>query len=213
MRKELALRNKPWVWVLFTFFMIFYLNGFIYKAKNWNNHIFLSLFISIGFTYFMACWETIDGIKLKKLSSLNKKRVSGEISFEIPRSWVGVLVAWPLELGVFAFLLLGPTKNYTTIFNLAFVAMGFLLFMLRDMALIQYCQLSNKPQGAKKTAFLYLIILYVLPPFLLLKLGSNEFIFLFLPHYFLGLKTESFKLAMILPPLIQFLIIGALAHA
>jgi len=215
MRKEFQMRCHPIVWLGFLSYTIFYTMGFEYSnIKNvWGeystelNRITVAFGITVFLVYGMMAWERTDGFGLRQFLLRIKFGKYLEAIYEFPR-WVitavvsfmmaGILmVSFPMYIDAYTSPPLSPN---------GFI-MALMCFMVRDLAIILYFHISDKPKRAGLNSVVSLIFLYGLIPAIIFSADMEQFIFLFYPLY----EPASIWKA-ILPSFLQALILCIIVY-
>lgn len=169
MCRELQVRKPPGAWLGFTFFLTLYASGLAVGnvVESVATSIALVMFaVMLSMSYSVVLFDPRDFISLRRLllhwQRGNKRRVWEELP-----CWT---VTLPLALAAAAWLAMvevpperfGEAGRTLSIFPLALC-----LFALRDIALLHFFSLGQRPQRALMTTFIYLGLLYWLLPSLL----------------------------------------------
>lgn len=185
MRRELNYSAYPWVWLGFLLYCATYISGFIYHERVdvmvviyccWHGLALLSLFM-----------ETKDPVVLRGLlASLRQGRLSNAL--QLMPTWltallltslvIVALMLLPQRIPDLSWLLMGMHPDY----SIASLVLLFWLFLIRDCALVLSLSLSGEARRAEATALIYLLLLYLVIPALLKKIGWSGLIPFFLPR-------------------------------
>ena len=155
----------------------------------------------------MMAWERTDGFGLRQFLLRLKFGMYQEAIYEFPR-WVisavisfimaGILmIAFPIYVDVFTSPPLSPNG-----FIVALIC-----FMIRDLALILFFHISDKPKRAGLNSVVCLIFLYGLMPAIIFSADLEQFIFLFYPMY----EPVAFWKA-VLPSFLQALVLCIIVY-
>jgi hypothetical protein len=215
MRREFQMRCHPVVWLGFLIFIIFYIMGFEYSIiKNiWGeystelNRLTIAFLIIVFFVYGMMAWERTDGFGLRQFLLRLKYRRYEEAIYEFPRWVISAVISF-----VMAGILMVCFPIYSDVFTSPPLSPnGFIIslmcFMVRDLALILYFHISDKPKRAGLNSVVCLIFLYGLIPAIIFSADMDQFVYLFYPLYEPVSIWKS-----ILPSLLQALILCTLVY-
>jgi hypothetical protein len=195
MRRELQMRNGPWVWAAFLLFMMAYYAGFadVVNEPQWRHAIRLASAGSTAalLTYVMMFLEPKDAVHIRWLiDQLGHGRI--DRVFNGLQSWMfayaaAVIVALWL---VFTLDVPSPRSVIQQLQGLGFfgwperlaeapilpwraLIVAALLFMTRDMALFLAFNFARRPRRADFLAVLWLAIFYLIMPGLIGGLGLS----------------------------------------
>lgn len=189
----------PWAWTGFVLFLIFYFNGFIFKASFYNDYPIArfanALLVSAASAYAIISYKTHSVTHYRLLKKYFQTSQWSRFAEGIPLwsisyvlcvfSAIFVMLNLPESVSInadtsFNVPVVSGSVPFQTSFN-AFV-IGVLLFVLRDILLILYFSFSPKAKRSLFMATVYLLILYILLPTLLTTIGlSNLAWYLFPP--------------------------------
>jgi len=196
MRQELQYKNSPIIWTIFIFFILFYLSGFLldyYSIREGTYQEYLTI---------LAPWLFILMIPITWISiyfSDNKITTIHRYLFSIstPR-WTEIWLYSPLWL--ISFVILVGTGTWLLFNNNNLLAQPFLmlwwqttptisgqfilmclLFILRDIAISLYFNFTNSFKRPDSSAFILIVLLYLLFPSIVNLTLGNDWLFLFLP--------------------------------
>jgi len=191
MRRQLQVANAPWVWLAFLVMFPGYVAGFWDGLEGiffgvqtvWEKRVWLAGSMVLWGTYIMMLWEQTDGIEIRRLVARFQQRQWQKFLQGFPRWLITAGAALLLALGMFAFREWPEdqgTPYYTDGILMSF-SLPSVLFMIRDIGLIQFFFLSKKPQRALGSAIVCLVLLYWILPGILGAVSTDVFIPLFLP--------------------------------
>jgi hypothetical protein len=174
MRLELQMKNSPWIWLGFVIFLMVYMAGFSLQATqeistDALSRCLLSAYITVvALTYLTALAEPKDPIRFRRLIRAVKDG-NWRLLLQGCPSWAMVL---PL-LCVSAIMLFAfpPADISSSGLNLRIAVAASLFFILRDLALLLFFNLSRKPKRADMLAMLWLGLLWLVIPLTLSGLG------------------------------------------
>lgn len=215
MRKEFQMRCHPLVWLGFLAYVILYAMGFEYSnIKNvWGeystelNRLTVAFVLTVFLVYGMMAWERTDGFGLRQFLLRIEFGKYQEAIYEFPR-WVIAAVVSFLMAGILMIIF----PMYKDVFTSPPLSPnGFILalmcFMIRDLALILYFHISDKPRRAGLNSVVCLIFLYGLIPAIIYSADLQKFIYLFYPLY-----EPVSVLKAILPSFLQALVLCIMVY-
>ncbi|CAK7006550.1 hypothetical protein [Saezia sanguinis] len=221
MRSELQFRNRPWWWLGFLLFWMFYLAGFVnedwvFKGRlgnPWLSYL-LGCFLCIVLTVYMQLFfARKDAMTWLRFSTAFKRRDWGKLSNLFPAWGTSYLVAMVVGVILLVWTMVMPFagSGYYSAANLTLgtvlLVVSTLLFVLRDIALVLWLNLAEKNRRADAAAVMYLVVLYMLLPWLLISMTSPKARFLFLP-IFEGLYSDVSVLYLLSPLLQAAIMVG-----
>lgn len=181
-RAELQLQNLPWAWGLFILFMVGYLAGFVGEdhwatGKSLPELRMLSAFlVTLVLAYGMLFSERKDPVVLRRF-----------LQYFGRREWFSAMQVSPLWLSTLPFVILSCAALVTVDMisgkgtQLAIPAVVMILFLLRDLGLLLFLNLSRNPKRADMLTVLFLVMLYGVIPTILAVLGIDRLAGLFWP--------------------------------
>ncbi|NKF23001.1 hypothetical protein [Solimonas marina] len=178
MREELAFRDPPTAWIAFLLFVFAFAGGWFYghplpalpftRFGPVTAHLAVCAIVALGASYLMLFSERKDWVRLRRLLSLWK---DGERrrAWELTPKWLASsLLATAVGL-LFAVSALATQKTMEGI-ALASTAAAFFVFLVRDGAIVLGLNFARDQRRADAAAAIYLLVLYVLLPFVLIAL-------------------------------------------
>jgi hypothetical protein len=188
MALELQVRTRPRVWSGFIGFATLYIAGFFLPAGGWLSFSSFSVICSVGFlvstilTYLAVWWEPTHRVAVQRPLLAWQRRDFRALAETIP-VW---LVSMALAL-LFAVALLLPGRPggialFMQALPPAAAALGIFLLMLRDIAVLHFFALSANPRRAGSTTLLYLVLVWLVLPWLLTIAGLEPVARLILPN-------------------------------
>ncbi|MES2500714.1 MAG: hypothetical protein V4570_09265 [Pseudomonadota bacterium] len=171
MQAALQIKVKPWAMLSFVLFSAFYVLGF-YNALTIGNFASLAFVFAVLMTYLGALTEKRDLASLRRcinpwIAKTPTKAFKDTPYFLILA--VFCLIALPFTILDTEFSAFYSAKSLRAGQSFTIIGLMSMLLMTRDIGLLYYFSLSQKPQRAVMTTVFYLILLYVLFPLLLLK--------------------------------------------
>lgn len=186
MRLELQMRNLPWSWYGFVLFLMVHLAGF-FHGEGHGDHLWTlaspaplaAYFIALGSVYFMAFIERKDFLTLRGLLRLAEAGSSRRLLERTPR-W---LLTIPLvALAGLSLLLTATSGTEGGIFSLAAYVIASLLFLLRDLGIMVFCNLGRNTRRADILAFICLVLLHGVFPAIFTVMKAEPATLLFWPR-------------------------------
>ncbi|MEG3638922.1 hypothetical protein [Magnetococcus sp. PR-3] len=218
MSQELQKPKGPFVWIFFLLFLSWYGAGFIQRSPTMELgdqqmlQLWLAQIIMASMTYFAAFFESKDLLAYRKTLFYARHGAWRNLIHSIPLWWVGVCLVAAILLNT----LLTPFRDdftqatmlyeHGTTIHLKWAMLATLLFMLRDLALMQLLYLNPHAQRAKLTIILYLLVLYILLPRVTEILGVGH---LTAPLFYPMAGYDP--LLIVSPPLVESVLIMGLA--
>lgn len=213
MRTALQYENGPMVWLTFHAFHFLFQYGFflpentIIDLQAFTKASVLIFLESIFLIYALALSENKEVVQFKQYLKEYRKKEYASLFRNIPL-W---LLTIPLAkvFGLFALSGVILSGEYTAIMDLlkslqisdvSFAAgtyVAVLFFMMRDLVVLMLLHISGRPQRADATFILYLLLSYLIIPFLLTGLD--------MPYLFFPDSTHGQVLLIIMPMLEAFL--------
>ena len=191
MRSELQMRSTSLAWLLFVVFLIFYSAGFVNNADGsytLTGRLTVSFLITVFSTYLMIFTErkyTVDYLRLIKSFK------TGGWKNEMP-CWMATLSVAFVAGCALLFADSSVMENVYKIKDFRALTVSFFFFLLRDIGIILYFNLSGNLKRADMAAMFSFIMLYIFIPGILLLSHYNFITIFFCPRYeypFFGLVT------------------------
>jgi hypothetical protein len=182
-RRELQLRNGPWLFAMFILFAMAYFAGFMEDARDevliTNVRLFSSWTGLLAFIYVLLLTDRKDPILLRRALHHLRKANIVRFSQELP-AWLTatvmlmlvMLVAMLFNFELFQFV------DYKV--GLNGYMLSLFVFLLRDIGLILFLNLLADRRRADGAALVYLGVLYFLIPMILSLLHLEELSALFI---------------------------------
>jgi len=218
MREELKFTNIPWVWALFVLFIMIYTAGFHYDTTVHesypesfyalhHNHFLKQYRLGIAFMfasasiYWMFFADIITITRYRMLCYQWHEKNWRKIGETIPRWMVSFVIT--IAAAVFFILFQDTAKmGYSAI-----VLTSYILFILRDAAIVHYFKFSSNNRRATMATLFYYAILYMLLPAISFAVKPYYFSYVFYP-----VMTHDANIAMLLPVMVQLLAVGYLLY-
>lgn len=197
--QELQIRTLPWIWLLFSGFLIVYCHGLIMGNnpeeheihQNFSGSTFLMLAtfaIGSGLTYGLVLIDDNNPMLIRRLWLYARQENWLRFFEEIPCWFISLLLVLPASL----YLTLSfPFEEATEKFH--FYPISAFLLMVRDVALVLFFNYAPNPKRALGLSVLYLTFLYWIIPAIFIEAGADLLAALFLPLF-----TENIGLSIIL---------------
>ncbi|VAW84330.1 hypothetical protein MNBD_GAMMA18-1898 [hydrothermal vent metagenome] len=182
MGEELQLKHRPLLWLGFSLFLIFYIMGFspLESGDGWQLNLAGAFFIALLLCYVMIFIERKEPLDLRRFQITRAEQGAYAALIYLPCWLVSLLLV--VVLGLLLLLVDGPKMNILEIvlpFNQ--LVLLSLLFLIRDIAIVIYFNLTRQPQRADATALIYLTLLYLLLPMLFSVIGLGSLNNLLMP--------------------------------
>ena len=195
-RRALEFHNNPFIWLVFIISTWLYLVGFWYKIDIdsiiMGSHIFFYSLIYILLA--MESKEKNDFIYLRHLYQQNNKQ---KFLAQMPRWFISSLLVFIL-LAIFYIGIL-PFNDIDT--EILLILSPFFLFIIRDIGIVLWINISGNTRKPDIAALLYLSVLYIMIPLILETLNLETFIMLFFPmdnaHLLLQLLFPSLEIILV----------------
>lgn len=213
MRSELQFRNQPWWWLGFLVFWMVYMAGFVNASWSlkgvmgspWHIYLILCLLGVMFSVYMQLFYENKNAMRWLRFFSALKSGDFSRFRSLFPAWATSYMVGLAVAVVLVLWVMVSPPKGEDGVPSSAraVIILGvisILLFVLRDIALVLWLNLSKHNQRADGAAFIYLLVLYFLLPCLVLSVSrSSTAVFLFLPL----LGNGEVSAAFLLSPLLQ----------
>jgi hypothetical protein len=198
MRFELKMKTTHWVWPGFVLFLMIFAAGFSFNTTDGistvslSNSLLSACLVGVALVYVAALAEPKDPIRLSRLiCAWNTK--DWRFLLQGCPSWIMIL---PLLFAVAVILFVFPPVDaFHTSGNFRIAMVACLFFILRDLALLLFFNLSKKPKRADMLAMLWLVMLWLVIPFILSGLGLVHLAGFFQPR----LETLSLTILVAAP--------------
>ncbi len=193
MGEELQLKHRPLAWLGFSLFLIFYVLGFSPEAGGEVMELNLAgaFFIALLLCYAMIFIERKEPLDLRRFQ-VTRAQQGGVAALIYLPCWV-VSLGVVLVLGLLLQWVDGPQMRFLeSIVVFDQLVMLSLLFLMRDIAIVIYFNLTKQSQRADATAVVYIALLYLLLPMLFSAMG-----FIMLNNLLMPLFTTSPLMTMV----------------
>ncbi len=180
MRRELSYSTSPWVWLAFLGFLPLFFGGLVEEqgAMVW-------LLLTFCF-WVVAAWiglfvESKNPVDLRALFMAIKAGQGRRVAQLMP-AWMSAFLLLPPVL-LLLYGLSAPVGEWSSkiTIGLPHLATSVFFFLLRDICIFLLLALSAKSRRADFTAVLYILVLYLLIPWLLGNLGLDQLRVFFQP--------------------------------
>lgn len=217
MAGELQVRQRPWVWLSFSLFLILYDQGLLVLGPNdaLSLHFLAALLVAIPL-YYLALFAQPNDIVRYRWLSYHLHRGNGRNLLALMPLWLpSLLLAAGLAI-VVAVLARSDTQSLAEVERVARLwsapipagtlstAIALILFMLRDLGIVLLLSFAKRPKAPDLAAILYLIVLYGICGGLALAAGATSLLPLFWPG------AGGNALVVVLAPLIQVILVAIL---
>ncbi|MEI6208884.1 MAG: hypothetical protein WCP20_19060 [Desulfuromonadales bacterium] len=208
LRRELQMKNGPWVWYGFVLFIMLHIAGFFYGFPQGGNPamsaaspaLLAAYGISVCVIYFMAFCERKDIITLQAVVRLASEGDWRRFLERSPRWFLTLPVA---VLAGCAVLLAAVTGNAGKA-AISWFVVASLFFIMRDVGIMLFCNLGKSNRRADILSLLYLILLYGVFPATLSGMKIDDATLLFWP------RPDLNPIVACVAPLLELLAIGFL---
>lgn len=206
MRSELQFNTQPWWWLGFLAFWLFFCFGlmndnwdrwFLFFGNKWLVYVSVCLSFVIFSTYFQLYYANKNSMYWLRFSAALKRKDYKALGNFFPAWLTSYIVA--LILSAVLIVLSVWQWDYHEIFSI----IALMLFILRDVLLNIWLNLTKDGKRADSTWLFYLVILYVLLPWILEEVTFESSQFLFYSNTFITWTGESYPAWFVLAPLVQ----------
>lgn len=168
-RSEFMLHNGPWVWLAFMLSIMIYFAGIDMESSS-NILIqrwYVALAVCVVLIYFMAFRESKYIVDIKHLIYHIKQGEWKKLINNSPLWLLSFMVAMLISLVI---VVIYPfTDGVVKVFDIGksnlFFSIHVMLFVIRDLSIMLYLNLSEKRKRADTVMLLYLFLLYGILPF------------------------------------------------
>jgi hypothetical protein len=210
MAGELQVRQHPWVWLLFSLFLVAYYQGFLILVPAGGSHrqFLAALLVAIPLYYIALFAQSNDVIRYRWLFH-HLGRGIGRKALSLLPLWVpsfvlaaglAVVVAMLRRDDLPTFMVEEPVPRLLVgeawSGGIA-TAIALILFMLRDLGIVLLLNFGKRPKAPDLAAVLYLIVLYGVCGGLFAAAGAGSLLPLFLP----GVGSNA--VVVVLAPLVE----------
>jgi hypothetical protein len=217
MAGELQVRQRPWVWLAFSLFLIIYDQGLLVLGPNEALSLrFLPALLAAVPLYYLALFaQPNDIIRYRWLSYHLHHGNWRSLQSLLPLWAPSLLLAAALSILV-AVLARGDMQSFAEVERVARLwsapipagslstAIALILFMLRDLGIVLLLNFAKRPKAPDLAAILYLIVLYGICGGLAMAARATSLLPLFWP----GAGRNA--LVVVLAPLVQVILAAIL---
>jgi hypothetical protein len=217
MAGELQLRQRPWVWLSFSLFLIAYYQGFLLLGPDagLSLRFFSALLVAVPLYYLAMFAQTNDVIRYRWLFHHVRGGTWRNALSLLPLWMPSLALAAGLAV-VVAVLTRDEVRTLTadeavprmligeTWSGGIATAIALILFMLRDLGIVLLLNFGKRPKAPDLAALLYLIVLYGVCGGLVAAAGAGSLLPLFLP----GAGNNA--VVVVLAPLVQVILVAVL---
>jgi hypothetical protein len=217
MAGELQMRQRPWVWLSFSLFLIAYYQGFLLLGPDGglSRRFFLALLVAAPLYYLALFAQSNDVIRYRWLSH-HLRGGTWRNALSLLPLWLPSLALAAGLAVVVALLTRDELRTLTadqavprmligeTWSGGIATAIALILFMLRDLGIVLLLNFGKRPKAPDLAAVLYLIVLYGVCGGLVAAAGARSLLPLFLPG------AGSNAVVVILAPLVQVILVAVL---
>ncbi|TDU28594.1 hypothetical protein DFR24_2969 [Panacagrimonas perspica] len=188
MREELSFRDPPNAWIAFLLFLFVFGGGWFHGGQTSRifedlgpvaAHLATCLLICLVANYGLLFSERKDWVRMRRLVALWRDGQRSR-AWELTPKW---LATFALSAGVVATFVVACliTEPPMRAIAAACTAAGFLLFLVRDAALVLGLNFARDQSRADSAAAVYLVVLYALLPGLFVAIGLQFLAAVFWP--------------------------------
>jgi len=217
MAGELQVRQRPWVWLGFSLFLILYDQGLLVLGPNeaLSLRFLPALLVAIPLYYLALFAQPNDIIRYRWLSYHLRQGNWRSLQSLLPL-WVPSLALAAVLSILVAVLARSDLQSLAEVERVARLwsapipagslstAIAFILFMLRDLGIVLLLNFAKRPKAPDLAAILYLIVLYGICGGLAMAAGATSLLPLFWP----GAGRNA--LVVVLAPLVQVILAAIL---
>jgi hypothetical protein len=196
MRRELLLKNRPWWWLAFLLFWVFWGAGFVRDRTGWFVLFAACALLAWASVYLLIFCERKDQAFWIRFIAAWRRRDGASLQHLLPNWLVSLALALLLSL-VALFLILALRKDGAAFYRGLLFLVSLLAFVLRDTAWILWLNLAPGARRADSAALISLAVAYGVLPWL----GSS----FFLPLPFLKNNWDIFSYSGIGPGAVKAL--------
>lgn len=198
--QELQIRTLPWVWLLFSGFLIVYCHGLVMggnpaEHQNHPEHFSSATFLMLdafvigsGLTYSLILIDENNPMLIRRLWLYARQENWLRFFEELPCWFISLLIVLPASLYLTASF---PFQEATE--KLHFYPISAFLLMVRDVALVLFFNYAPNPKRALGLSVLYLTFLYWIIPAIFIEAGVD-----LIAAFFLPLFSQNIGLSIIL---------------
>jgi hypothetical protein len=217
MAGELQVRQRPWIWLSFSLFLIAYYQGFLLLGPDsrLSLRFFSALLVALPLYYLAVFAQSNDIIRYRWLFH-HLRRGSWRNALSLLPLWMPSLALAAVLAAAVAVLTKDELRVLTadqavprmligeTWSGGIATAIALILFMLRDLGIVLLLNFGKRPKAPDLAAILYLIVLYGICGGLVAAAGARSLLPLFLPG------AGSNALVVVLAPLVQVILVAVL---
>ena len=197
MASELQVPQWPWVWVLFSLFLIAYYQGFLAMDSDLSLRLVSALVVAVPLYYVAIFAQPQDIVRYRWLLHHNRRNTAGRtwslMPLWAPSLVIAVIVAARLRYAEAITAMAHPELRALLaaqdIVNVRDLTTALLFFMVRDLGIVLLLNFSMRPRNPDLAAILYLIVLYVVGGGLAAAAGAYQLMAGFIPGAGNGLLT------------------------
>jgi hypothetical protein len=217
MAGELQMRQRPWVWMSFSLFLILYYQGLLVLGPNdaLSLRLLPALLVAVPLYYLALFAQSNDIVRYRWLSHHLRQGNWRNLLSLLPLWMPSLLLAAALSIAV-AVTAERDMQSFAEVERMARLwaapipgdslatAIALILFMLRDLGIVLLLNFAKRPQASDLAAILYLIVLYGICGGLVAAAGATSLLPLFWPG------AGGNALVVVLAPLVQVILVAVL---
>jgi hypothetical protein len=197
MASELQVPQWPWVWILFSLFLIAYYQGLLAADSALSLRLVSALLVAVPLYYVAVFAQPHDVVRYRWLLHHNRGSKPGRtwslMPLWAPSLVIAIIIAARLRYAEAITAMAHPELRSLLaaqdIVNLRDATTALLFFMVRDLGIVLLLNFSTRPKNPDLTAILYLIVLYVVGGGLAAAIGAPQLLPWFIPGAGNGLLT------------------------
>jgi hypothetical protein len=177
-RKQMQMPNKPWIWSVFSFFLIAYLSGFIENITRGtfrDLHAYLYFMIPLSLCYLLLLIEPSNILTYRRLFALIKAKNLPQLLEKTPRFFISILIMLISWL-----YLIVSYQEYDRVY---ITPAMMILYLIRDYFILNYFCVNQKFKSPVKSSLTVLFVIYFLAPMFAGIFNSDLFSVLLVPAY------------------------------
>ena len=217
MAGELQVRQRPWIWLSFSLFLVAYYQGFLLLGSDsrLSLRFFSALLVAIPLYYLAVFGQSNDIIRYRWLFH-HLRHGNWRNALSLLPLWMPSLALAAVLAVAVAVLTKDELRTLTadqavprmligeTWSGGIATAIALILFMLRDLGIVLLLNFGKRPKAPDLAAILYLIVLYGVCGGLVAAAGAGSLLPLFLPG------AGSNAVVVVLAPLVQVILVAIL---
>ena len=197
MASELQVPQWPWVWMLFSLFLIAYYQGFLAMDSDLSLRLVAALVVAVPLYYVALFVQPHDIVRYRWLLHRGRGSKPGRtwslMPLWAPSLVIAVIIAARLRYAQAITTMAHPELRSLLaaqdVVDFRDLTTALLFFMVRDLGIVLLLNFSTRPRNPDLAAILYLIVLYVVGGGLAVAIGAYQLMPWFMPGAGDGLLT------------------------